>query len=320
MSRALLLLGALLACAGCDPGSSCDGHDGTCVEVTVHSRTLAEVAQLGFTVGPPIATATTFTDYQAESRAFPVLALLYLPPGPPGTVSIEIVALDGGKTVGRGVFSVEIPRIGAHLSAIANVERIDLPPDDVDVDVDVGAVSTDSGVDLGMLDAAPDQAVSTSPRRVFLAGPFAGNFAVSKSGDERCRDAWLGASGREDLAVALLGGGTAPHDHAAIVDGSTRPVLMPSGTMVSTEATFFSGSHAHAIDELADGTSVVPSCTWTAFGVAGTFGSQPTCAGWMSAAGNVLGGTGSTSALDGTWAEQSTAMCSGSCYLYCLTP
>jgi hypothetical protein len=321
--RPLAVLCVMLA--GCGQRSVCDEHDGTCVELTIHSRTLIEVTQLGFTAGPPLETGTQFTDLRADGpRPFPIVAAIHLPPGPPGDVPLHIDAFLGEVRTGSGSTVLPITRVGLHFTAVANVERV---PDAADARTDVD----DTGIDLASpvdgalgpdLSFAPDLAgtdLNVVARRVFLIGPLGGNFAASKSGNARCKEAWEGHSGRNDPVVALLGGvGSDPKTAAAIQNGSLRPVLLPSGTQVAVEGTFLSASHAHAVDELVDGAHPTPGCVWTAFSAAGTHSGELSCIGWTAAAGE-SGASGQSAAVDQTWAVQGNVGCEQSCYVYCLT-
>jgi hypothetical protein len=102
--------------------------------------------------------------------------------------------------------------------------------------------------------------------------------------------------------------------------GAGRTIVLPDGTPVSTDATFWGVMHAAGIDQLADGTRVT-GCVFTNFGAVGsTLAITTDCGDWTSTTAGEVGNTGDCSATNGQWAYQFPAIdcATARCHVYCI--
>jgi hypothetical protein len=171
--------------------------------------------------------------------------------------------------------------------------------------------------DFSVLDRPPPA------RRVFLGTTHNGALGPLAEVDRRCTSEAAGA-GLHGSFVALLGlksAFPAPLPLVGMLTDGNRPIILPSGKLVATDATFFGEGQAHLqpINQLASGAMVVPGCAWTNFLPSGKV--QVTdCAAWSAGQGPTLGNQGNVGSLTADdWSDTHAVMpCDQLCYVYCL--
>ncbi len=282
---------ALLAVGCYDP---CFGHGGTCIGLTVTGN-LGPIDQLGITV----TAAEQKTPPLPQEHSLPVTTALYLKDDVTGMVDVKVTAYHSGSPVGQGHSVVPVTP-GQHIPVTIAV---------------VGAIPADGGaLDSGALDAGVDASLPTN-RYVFLTGPFKGGGVPGLIAlAVRCTSE--GQTLRKSGTFKSLLGRTNSGNQTVAQEG--RTIVLPSGSLVATDSTFFSDNHQSAINQTAD-KNPVTACVWTNFKTNGEVTpATPSCLNWMSSDSNVQGSAGSGTAKDSTWAVGGQPFCSNQCYVLCI--
>ena len=160
----------------------------------------------------------------------------------------------------------------------------------------------------------------TGPRRVFLLAaqpPVLGTLAhLDTSCNTEAQAASLGGS----FLALIAYPSPSPEPHVRYAPRSGRLVVLPSGTQVATDDTFFTISHLHAIDQMADGTPVASGCAWTWFDPNGyALNTTSNCMSWTSADSSQFGAYGDVTGSDVSWCLSNVSSCdSVVCYVYCV--
>lgn len=313
--RALAVLLAAGFVAGCGAGDPCDGHDGACLSLRVEGQGavgaldqlaihLTGAAQLdGHTPGSP-----------GKAVPLPIATAIFLPAAT-GSVDISVLGLRAGLAVGQGEVAASI-RPGAHVTATVTLEGVTASVDDLAVgdDLALGDGGGGGSTDMATLDLAGKQ-----PRYVFLLSLRGPNLGTMSGLDSECTSTAATAGLPATPYKAVIAYPTvSPHD---VIDVSAgRDIVLPDGTAVATDATFFTSAHAGPIDELANGAAAV-GCVFTDFNPNGDRinAAAGDCAGWSGGGASDVAYVGDSSATDINWNFHDTPSCVGlSCYLYCI--
>jgi hypothetical protein len=182
---------------------------------------------------------------------------------------------------------------------------------DLGADLSVGdlAVADRSGldaqIDIGnpVPDLAHDGGGPSGPLHIFTLTLAGGPSSLSsKSANDTLCTTTANTNGLAGNFVALLSyqaiGGPANYVNL----GSPANIILPTGTVVSTKANFFSNSHLHAIDQGPNGVSTLVDYVFTGFGSSGLPGALHNCMYWVSGLATDTAATGSPYAINGTWA------------------
>ncbi len=254
----------------------------------------------------------------AAPVSLPVLTALALPSGTVGTIDVTVTGLLGGTPVGHG---------SAQATLAADERRT------IDVALVTGTSPGDGGVDLGVGDLGGDLSVPQdlppppdlsasdlilSPRHVFLLSARAGALGSLDDLDTACSAEAHGAALSLAPYRAVVAYQTVdPVDHIKLFK-IAKPVVTPSGTLVSTDESFFQfGGHVAGIDELSDRSAPTVQCAWSNFGPTGIrIESAGDCNDWQS----VDGGFGNFGSLTdpNEWNYAGNTTCGQSCHVFCI--
>jgi hypothetical protein len=301
-----------LALAGCGASDPCAGHSGACLSLRVEDRggvgTLDQLAiQLSGAAQLDGRTPTT----AGSAVKLPVTTAIFLPAAS-GDVDISVVALRGGLGVGQGTTTAAI-RPGAHVAATIALDA--LGGGVVDLAVGADLAHGDGG---GVVDLASADLSGTQPRYIFLLPQHSGNLGAQSGLDTECTTSATTAGLPATTYRAVIAYPTvSPRD--VIVLGAGRAIVLPDGTPVATDATFFAQSHAGPINELANG-QVAAGCVFTDFNPNGDRinAAAGDCGGWTGLTTDVAY-VGDSTKSDLNWNFADTPSCNGvSCYLYCI--
>jgi hypothetical protein len=222
--------------------------------------------------------------------------------------------LRGGAAVGAGDVAVAI-RPGAHVAATV---RLDAPGGggaDLALSDDL-ALGGDGGGGGGDLASSPD--LAPPPRYMFLLGMHGSNLGAEAALDGECTSAAAAAGlPATPYKVVIAYPTSSPHDALDLTAG--RSIVLPDGTQIATDATFFSSTHLHAIEQLANG-QIAHGCVFTDFNPNGDkiAAAAGDCGGWTGASSDVAY-VGDSSKSDLNWNFSDTPSCVAlSCYLYCI--
>jgi len=187
----------------------------------------------------------------------------------------------------------------------------------------------DGGASDGALDGAAVDLVGADlivpPRRIFVAGGMNGAMGGVAGANALCNQvaqahAWS-AGGKY---VALLATSTTEPLSSVKLDGGDRKIVRADGSLVSTDATFWSVHHLVTISQHADG-SAASGFVWTGFSYTGhrTFAATPAdyCNDWTDGSGATSSGAGNiddTGFSTGPWAYDVSMAANGPAAIYCL--
>jgi hypothetical protein len=162
--------------------------------------------------------------------------------------------------------------------------------------------------------------VALPPRLVFLTpATYLGNLGGASTYpalDSACTSLANGAGHAGSFVVVLAFGGAGAAAHVAL--GQGRTIALVDGTVVATDATFFSGTHLASIDlDPAGATDTIVTEVWTNFMADGTALTND-CNGWTDSSAGMFGATGSTVASDATWSSDGTPRCNRVAHLMCI--
>ena len=309
--RLALLVVTLAGCGAADP---CDGHGGACLTLRVENGGgVGVLDQLSIQLSGAATLDGRTPGAPGKSVTLPIATAIYLP-AVSGDVDVSVVGLRAGAPVGQGAASISI-RAGTHVHAtVALATSGGGGGDDL-------AIAGDGGGDLGAggpIDLARNDLAGTEPRYVFLLPQHPSNLGAESGLDGECATAATGAGLPATSYRAVIAYPTmSPRD--TLVLGEGRDIVLPDGTKVATDSTFFAMTHLAPIDELADGT-VADGCVFTDFNPNGDRigASSGDCGGWTGL-GTDVAYVGDSSKDDLNWNFTNTQPCdTASCYLYCI--
>jgi hypothetical protein len=203
-------------------------------------------------------------------------------------------------------------RPGAHVAARVELAAIGVGGG-ADLAVGDDLASAAGGADL----AAPDLA-GLQPRYVFLLGQHTSALGLESGLDGECAGAAT-AAGLPSASYKVVIAYPTSSPRMALDLTAGRDILLPSGTKVATDATFFAQSHLAPIDELATG-QLANGCVFTDFNPNGDRinATAGDCGGWTGDTSGVAY-VGNSAMSDLNWNFAATPSCNGlSCYLYCI--
>src|SRR5262249_47598006 len=149
-------------------------------------------------------------------------------------------------------------RPGAHVAATVALSSLTGGGEDFAVGGDLAGSDGGGGGDLATLDLA-----GLAPRYVFLLPLHASNLGVQSGLDVECAQSAAAAARPPPGYRAVIPYPT-PTPRTALDLPAGRAIVLPDGTQVATDATFFQSSHLAPIDELASG-AVAHGCVFTDF-------------------------------------------------------
>ncbi len=175
-------------------------------------------------------------------------------------------------------------------------------------------LSAPSDFDAGGVDtASPIDAAGRTRRYVFLVGPTVGALGNINAGCvTAATDNSLPGTGYRALYGIANGS-----DQTLKSVSPNRDVVLPDGTLVSSDQAFFTASHVGPINQLADKSAPKGSCVWTNLTAQGAERASD-CRGWSSGLIIDSGNAGNDQAIQQNWADDSTQTCDKSCYVYCI--
>jgi len=305
---------AFVSCAlvaGCGAADPCDGHSGACLSLRVEDRGgVGALDQLAIHVEGAAMLDGRTPGTPGAPVALPIATAIYLPAAS-GAVDVSVVGLRAGAGVGQGAVAAAI-RPGAHVAVTVELQAI-APGGGADFALGDDLAGGGGSSDLATLDLAGVQ-----PRYVFLLGMHSTTLGLQSGLDSECTAAAAQAGLPATPYKAVIAYPTSnPRD--AIALGAGRSIVLPDGTAVATDATFFAMSHLAGIDELANG-QVVSGCVFTDFNPNGDriAAAAGDCGGWTGDV-NDVAYVGDAMASDLNWNFANTPSCNGlSCYLYCI--
>jgi hypothetical protein len=176
------------------------------------------------------------------------------------------------------------------------------------------------GQDLGGSGPASGD-LAVPARRVFLLPARDGLLGTLAALDQACETAAQNRPWTSSSATyrAVIGYPSEQDPKVRIVlEGGARPIVLPSGVQVATDATFFQASHAAAIDEDASGARPLGTCAWTSMSEAGSRIPQAAgvCEGWTTNDGAKEGLAGKLASSG--WAVDALKKCDALCHVYCI--
>jgi len=308
-----LFAGLAALAAGCGTSDPCDGHDGACLALRVEGHGVGALDQLAIHVAGAALLDGHTPGSPGAAVSLPVATAIYLPAAT-GSVAISVLGLRSGLAVGQGDAAASI-RPGAHVTATVTLVGVagggvDLAVGDDLAPGDGGSISTD---------LATNDLAGKAVRYVFLLPPRGPNLGAESGLDTECTTTAAGAGLPATPYKAVIAYPTvSPHGNLDLSAG--RDIVLPDGTAVADDASFFTSVHAGPIDELADGTAAV-GCVYTDFNPNGDRinATAGDCAGWTGGTASDVAYVGDSSATDINWNFHDTPSCTAvSCYLYCI--
>ena len=122
------------------------------------------------------------------------------------------------------------------------------------------------------------------------------------------------------FAAVIAFPGLSARDHVKL--SGNRDIVLPDGTAVATDATFFSAQHLAAIDQFADGTTPAMgdgACVWTNTNDDGSRATTDDCKGWTKSGKGEQGNVSDPFAANADWGDPvNQAGCDTDCFLYCI--
>ena len=311
-SHALVALAACALAGGCGGADPCDGHSGACLSLRVEDRGgVGALDQLAIRLDGAATLDGRTPGTPGGAVKLPVATAIYLPPAT-GAVDVSVVGLRAGAGVGAGEAMAAI-RPGAHVAVVVGLQASGVGGRE---DLALGGGDL-AGVGGGADLASPDLA-GPQPRYVFLVGMHTSALGLESSLDDECTNAALAAGlPASPYKVVIAYPTSNPRD--AITLGAGRSILLPDGTPIATDATFFAMTHLAGINELATG-QVANGCVFTDFNPNGDRinAAAGDCGGWSGDTSGVAY-VGDSAASDLNWNFAGTPSCNGlSCYLYCI--
>jgi hypothetical protein len=318
----------VLALVGCSGGDPCTDHDGACLALRVTGA--GAVDQLHVVISGQAELDGRTPPVPGAAHALPVRIAVFLP-DPGGGLVVGVGGFLRGALVGEGVATVNVPPrahrsveialsapMSADLAVPLDLAVADLAAPDLaasDLAGDLGARD-----DLSAADALPDlrfvDQVMAPPRHVFVMATLDGALGTLQSLDDNCTSLAAGVLSGTSYRAVIAYPGVDAFSHVTLNAG--RAIALPDGTAVATDSTFFTITHQHGIDQLADTTPVVASCVWTQMGPGGARINAPDCTGWTSTSSLMSAVVGNTGSSDVAWATSGTMTCDQSCYVYCI--
>jgi hypothetical protein len=298
--RALVLLLALAGCSASDP---CDGHAGTCLSLRVEDRGgVGVVDQLAIRM-TGVAQLDGTTPPTPRSVRLPVATAIYLRDGG-GRVDVTVRGLRAGAPVGLGQVTTMVPS-HAHTAVVVGLWPL--------AGADLGLVVDDAAVDAAA--TAPD--LQPPPRHIFLLPAQSSNLGPRRGLDDECTSAATSAGLPSQYRAVISYPGANPREQLAL--SGNRPIVLPSGSPVATDGTFFGLTHLGPINQMADGTTAT-GCVFTDFNYNGDriMATEGDCGGWTGNA-TATAYVGEAASSDMHWSFAGTASCNKlQCFVYCL--
>lgn len=165
-----------------------------------------------------------------------------------------------------------------------------------------------TGVDGGATDAAPAD-LKPVVRRVFLSRERTGLLGGHGGAGNYCNQ----EAGQAQLTgnyAAIVGDPSFDPWAGIVLNAGSRPIVLPNGTQVATDQSFWQDFHLNDINQHADGTTDTSFSllVWTGFtsnGFAHSGTIDKFCDGWFSLAANRSGFAGYANghSFDGKWAD-----------------
>jgi hypothetical protein len=266
---------ALVACAlaaGCGAADPCDGHAGACLSLRVEDHGgVGALDQLAIRLDGAAMLDGRTPGTPGGAVTLPIATAIFLPPAT-GAVDVSVVGLRAGAGVGQGAAAAAI-RPGAHVTVTVELQAI-APGGGDDLALG-GDLAGGGGGDLAAADLSGPQ-----PRYVFLLPMHTSALGLQSGLDSECTSAALngGLPGTQYKAVIAYPTSN-PRD--AITLGAGRSIVLPDGTPIATDATFFTMSHLAGINELANG-QLATGCVFTDFNPNGDriAAAAGDCSGW----------------------------------------
>jgi hypothetical protein len=301
-----------LALAGCGASDPCDGHAGACVSLRVEDRGgVGSVDQLAIRFSGAAQLDGRTPTTPAAAVTLPIATAIYLP-ATSGSVDVTVEGFRGGASVGAGAATTSLAA-GTHVRLTIGLTA-GVAGGDLALVGDLAGGGSDGGGDLASADLA-----GLAPRMAFLLPLHGSNLGAQSGLDSECTTAAANARLPATAYRAVIAYPTVnPHD---VIDLSAgRAIVLPDGSPVASDATFFTPTHAGPINRLADST-VVSGCVFTDFNPNGDriAASAGDCGGWTGGAAADVAYVGDPSKTDSNWTFANTAPCATmQCYIYCL--
>lgn len=322
MKRFALVAAAALAAAACGASSDpCADAPAACLGVRVTDG--PEVDQLRLVLAGAARADAVTPSTPGPSVRPPITTAIYLPPTAAGSADLVVVGFLGGARVGRGTRTVTLTAgqrqtVELSLRDLTNDDLASPPP------TDGGAPDLSTPIDLAVRDLAtrdlsgPDLA-GVAPRHVFLLTARTGALGTLDALDAACTSegAALGAGNRPFKAIVNYPSN--PPRTRITLGQAGRPIVLPSGSAVATDDTFWSPTHTGAINELASGSANPTPCVWAHFNANGDgIVSMVNCMGWTTSSSGVNGSVADPTTTQISWSFSGTLSCNLSCHVYCI--
>jgi|GEM_PF-3252381 len=310
--RLVLLCLALAGCSSTDP---CASIDGACLGIHVNGTGSVDQLRLILTGSAKLDGRTPMVPGPAQP--LPIDTAISLPASVSGAVQLTVVGFLAGNNIGRGQVTAQL--VVSHHQTL-DVTLVKLPGTDGGTD---GGTDDLSVGDLGTDDLAgtadlldPDLGV----RYTFVLPARNGALGTITELDTACTQAAAAASLPGSTYRALVAyRALDPANHVTLTKTSRR-VILPSGKLVATDDTFFSGAVQHVgnIDELNNKAKSAGTCAWTNFSFTGNRINTPTdCNDWQDVDAGAAGSFGST-ADPAHWNYNGNTVCTNFCHIYCI--
>jgi hypothetical protein len=309
--RAALLASALLA-SGCGGAldQSCDGVDGTCLELVFPAHGFDE------TLDQIDVQLTGVEEFEGRSPStpapfkLPVTLAIRLGNGS-GEIAILARGIRDGTARAFGVGSTTVSP-GGHVSVIIALTPVTI--------VDGGTTDRPVHDFAPPADLAHDFGLFT--RLMFLLPATDGALGPSGVVDQQCTAA-ASAAGIAGPFAAILGYDDILAPNGRIDLSNTGTILRPDGLVVAADGTqFWTQNHFNAVGLLADKTPATATCVWTNFTPLGDLDEPDNggdCGRFSSRNMANTARTGDPTLADSHWAVSALLTCDQLCHVYCIS-